>query len=114
MKQERPMTPIKPQIFFIIVLLYKAYYTSKKYLRFYRCHGPYQFDKTSDFLYLIKMVAPRHKLKFHCLSPFPSTFPFPSPTLPSSVPLPHTVTSTLFIHLFIAPQAAIHVHTKSQ
>jgi len=25
---------------------------AKRYLRFYRCHGPYMFDKTSNVFYI--------------------------------------------------------------
>ena len=62
-KHVRPMIPTKPQISFCYCnsslgyntfLLYPRPITlAKRYLRFYRCHGPYMFDKTSKVFLLL-------------------------------------------------------------
>jgi len=63
------MTPIKPQILFSSViglgyntfLLYPRPITlAKRFLQFYRCHGPCMFDKTGEvFSYLIIVTIDR-------------------------------------------------------
>ena len=60
------MTPIKPKKYIFASLMGLVYNSSllhsrpitlaKRYLRFYSCHGPYMFDKTSKVLYLIFAV----------------------------------------------------------
>ena len=40
-----------------LVIISKADYTSKRYLRFYRCHGSYMFDKICNLRFLFVVLC---------------------------------------------------------